>query len=433
MEEYNLQEDLKIYSEEVQDVLSAPPKKTITWGNTILFGFIVIILFISWLIKYPDIIVGEAVITTQIPPQKEYAKVTAKLDSLLVKNDDIVTDHTLIAILENTANYNDVLFLKNVVDTISLYTKKFKFPINKMPMLILGDIASQYDIFENNYRKYIIDKELNPFQYEINSNKITVSELQSRLQILKSQLRISNDEMKLENKGLIRNKGLFEKGVISRVEYEQTQLKYLQVKRNFKSISSSISEIKKQINTLKNKTIGDKISNTQNELKLLKDAIQSFIQLKKSIADWELKYTFRSKMYGNVSFLKYWNKNQTVHSGDLVCTVIPRNHQGFVVKAKVPTINSGKLKQGQTVHIKLLNYPEKEFGILIGKVVSISNIPNEEKMYIVDINLDQEELITTYGKRLIFKQEMLATVNIVAEDLRLIERFFYNFNDFFKR
>ena len=46
MEELN--DGLKIYSEEVRDVLSDPPKAILRWGNTILFGFIMILLLISW-------------------------------------------------------------------------------------------------------------------------------------------------------------------------------------------------------------------------------------------------------------------------------------------------------------------------------------------------------------------------------------------------
>ena len=54
MEELN--DGLKIYSEEVRDVLSDPPKTILRWGNTILLGFVFILFLLSWFIKYPDII-----------------------------------------------------------------------------------------------------------------------------------------------------------------------------------------------------------------------------------------------------------------------------------------------------------------------------------------------------------------------------------------
>ena len=49
-----LQDDLKIYSEEVRDVLSAPPKAIFKWGNTILLVFILLLLFTRW-VKLNDL------------------------------------------------------------------------------------------------------------------------------------------------------------------------------------------------------------------------------------------------------------------------------------------------------------------------------------------------------------------------------------------
>ena len=45
MEELN--DGLKIYSEEVRDVLSDPPKTILKWGNSILLGFITLLFSIE--------------------------------------------------------------------------------------------------------------------------------------------------------------------------------------------------------------------------------------------------------------------------------------------------------------------------------------------------------------------------------------------------
>ena len=42
----------------------------------------------------------------------------------------------------------------------------------------------------------------------------------------------------------------------------------------------------------------------------------------------------------------------------------------------------------------------------------------------VDVELPKK-LVTTYEKEIEFKQEMTGTADIITEDLRLIERFFY--------
>ncbi|EKF54161.1 putative HlyD-family transporter [Galbibacter marinus] len=74
----------------------------------------------------------------------------------------------------------------------------------------------------------------------------------------------------------------------------------------------------------------------------------------------------------------------------------------------------------------LSNYPETEFGVLKGTVMNISQIPDDKGNYIVDVSIPHE-LVTSYGKRITFKQEMLAQAEIITEDLRLLERLFYQF------
>ncbi len=424
---------IELRSEEVQEILTRVPHWMIRWGNVLFLCLIMLLLSISWFVKYPDIITGNAILTTNIPPQKEYAKVTAKLQYLLVDDNTAVLKNTPIAILENTANYKDIFYLKRLIDTIKVNNKDFNFPIDSMPMLFLGDVETPFALFENSYIQYRLNKDLDPFQYENQIGVVTASELKLRLQTLQSQRSLYASEMKFKKKDLARYHTLFKKGVIAAQEHEKKQLEYLQAQRNYKNINSSISQMREQVNTNEKTNIGNSINQTRQEIKLLKDVIQSFNQLKNSITNWELQYIFQSKIAGTVSFLKYWTVNQTVNVRDLVCTVIPTEHKGFIVKAKVPSLNSGKLKIGQKVHIKLQNYPETEFGMLVGTVKTISSIPDSEGFYLLDIRLNEDTLITTYKKELIFKQEMLASVEVITEDLRLLERFFYQFREILKR
>ena len=71
-------DDIQLRSEEVQEILTKVPHWMIRWGNALILFLTLLMLFLSWLIKYPDVIPAEAIVTTEIPPQKEYAKVTGK-------------------------------------------------------------------------------------------------------------------------------------------------------------------------------------------------------------------------------------------------------------------------------------------------------------------------------------------------------------------
>jgi len=425
-------EQIELRSEEVQEILSKVPNWMIRRGSVLFLALILMVLAITWFVKYPDIITSQAIITTQIPPQKEYANSTGMLDTVLVKDNQLVKPSQPLAIIENTSNYQDVLLLKSVIDTIKINNKSFSFPIDSLPVLFLGDIDSDYALFENSYIQYLLNKQLNPFSNEAIANKYSIVELNNRLINLQSQKQLFQSELNFKKKDLERNKTLFEKGVISAMDYENKQLEYLQAERNYKNMSVSVSQIREAISNAKKTSKGTEINKTKEEMVLLKNVIQSYNQLKKSIRDWEFRYVLQSNIDGRVSFLNYWTKNQNVKQGDLVFTIISSTNSSFIARLKTPAQNSGKIKEEQKVNIKLESYPDTEFGTLSGKVKSISLIPDNEGFYLIEVSLPKK-LVTSYNKEVEFKQEMRGVADIITEDLRLIERFFYQFKEVLQR
>ncbi len=419
-------DDIQLRSEEVQEILTRVPHWMIRWGNLLILVLVIMLLFLSWLVKYPDVIPAEAIITTQIPPQKEYAKTSGKIEAILVQDNQIVPKNTPLAILESTANYNDVFLLKSIVDTVRLNNKSFAFPIDELPVLFLGDIETSFALFENSYSEYILNKELQPFSNEALANQVSLSELYRRLENLKAQKRLGRTELTYKRKELLRQKELFEKGVISAQEYENKELDYLQAKRNYESNDVQLSQITENISNANKNSKGTEINKRKEEINLFKKVLQSFDQLKKSIKDWELQFVLKSDMKGRVSFLNYRTKNQTVTSGDVVFIIIPVEESSYIARIKAPSQNSGKIKIGQIANIRLENFPDDEFGTLKGTVKHISLLPDKDGLYLIDVTLP-EKLITTYNKEIPFKQEMRGVVEIITEDLRLIERFFYQF------
>ncbi|MEO1517683.1 MAG: HlyD family efflux transporter periplasmic adaptor subunit [Bacteroidota bacterium] len=431
MADNNLQQ-LELRSEEVQEILTKMPHWMIRWGSVLWLILILLLLLISYLVKYPDIIPSEAIITTQIPPQKEYAQTTGKIEAILVKDQQEVRRNDPLAILENTANHQDVYYLKSILDTLVVNGQSFHFPMDDLPMLFLGSIESQYALFENSYFQYQLNKELQPFSNEALANRYSISELKGRLRALRSQREINETELAFKEKDLRRQQRLFEDGIIAAQEYENHQLQYAQAARSYKNFEASISQLKE---TLYNTQISSKsmeINKVKEEMALLKGVIQSFNQLKKAVKDWERLYVLTARTDGTVSFLNYWNANQTVNQGDLVFTIVPKENSSFVAKLKTPAQNSGKIKLGQQVNIKLENYPDSEFGVLNGTVKNISLLPDEAGLYIIDVDLP-EELITSYLKPIDFTPEMRGVAEIITEDLRLIERFFYQFREVLQR
>jgi multidrug resistance efflux pump len=186
------------------------------------------------------------------------------------------------------------------------------------------------------------------------------------------------------------------------------------------------------LNDLNKNSKTTQINENKENVNLERNVIQAFYGLKKAIKDWELNYILRSSIDGKISYLQLWAENQTVNSGDNVFSIIPANENGFIGKAKAPAENSGKIKVGQKVNIRIANYPDREFGILNGTIKAISLTPDKDGNLLIDVSLPKG-LITSYKKQIVFQQEMSGTADIVTKDLRLLERLLYQFRDIFKR
>jgi multidrug resistance efflux pump len=425
-------EDIELRSEEVQEILTKVPSRIIRYGNTVFLLIILLLLFLSWFVKYPDIIVSQGIITTAVPPQKEYSKITATLQHVLIENDQEVQSGEVIAVLENAASYKDVLLLEKVLDTISYEKNNFQFPVDRLPILFLGDLEIPFAVFENAYIQYRLNIDLQPFDNDQLANESTRIQLQAQLGNMLSRKRIQQTELDLKKKELDRNNVLFEKGVIAAQEYELKQLEYAQNVRSFQSMDASISQLRNQLSNTSSSLEGIKINRSRENIQLYKSLIQSFTQLKKAVNDYEQLYILRATINGRLSFTQYWKEEQQVQQGDLLFTVFPEKYESYIATLKTPVLNSGKLKHGQKTFLKLQNFPETEFGVLEGKVTTISQVPDADGFYYVQISLSNT-LITSYNKEIQLQQETSVIAETVTEDLRLMERFFYQFKEVFSR
>ena len=427
MPNYN---EIELRSEEVQDILTKIPHWIIRWGSLVVLVILLLLFLVSWMVKYPDIITTEITITTQIPPEKLVAKTSGKIQAILIDDKAIVNVNTPLAVIENAANYKDVFLLKAITDTISLSNSKF--PFEKLQAAQFGEIENSFAMFQKEYIASELNKQLQPYKVESSAQSFESKQLRERLQLLEGQKEINQSELKLLKTDVERYEKLFKKGIISAQEIEKQRLIYLQDEKNYKSLLSSISQLKSSINELNRSSKTTIINESTTSINLERSVMQSFYQLKKAIKDWELNYVFRSSVKGTVSFLQIWSENQTINTGENMFAIIPSTEKGYIGKVKAVAQNSGKLQIGQKVNIRLANYPDREFGVIEGKLKTISLTPDKEGNLLLDIALPNG-LQTSYKKQINFKQEMTGTADIVTEDLRLLERLLYQFRDIFRR
>lgn len=426
------EDTFELRSEEVQDILTKVPHWMIRWGTVLIFVILFILFFVSWFIKYPDVVNTEIVITTNIPPEKIVSKTSGRIEAILVKDKSIVEKNTTLAIIENTANYKNVFLLKKIVEGYNINDSKKEFPFALLKNTQLGEIESAYAVFQKDYQAQQLNENLHPYEVE---NRAQISEkiqIKERLDILQQQKILNESELQLQKNEIARFETLFNKGIISAQEMEAKKLGYLQAQKSYKGLLTSISQLRSSLIDNAKSSQSSHINNTKEEVNLERGMAQSFYQLKKVIKDWELNYTLKSSISGVVTFLQVWTENQTINTGDNVFSIIPDAKNGFVGKVKAPALNSGKIKVGQKVNIRLANFPDREFGVLYGKIQNISLVPDKDGNLLLDVALPNG-LKTSYKKQILFQQEMKGSAEIVTEDLRLLERILYQFKSIFEQ
>ena len=77
-------DEIELRSEGVQDILTRPPHWMML-GNTLIFIILLLILLMSYIIKYPEFVPSQVVISTQNPPEKLESRINSKIEALLSK------------------------------------------------------------------------------------------------------------------------------------------------------------------------------------------------------------------------------------------------------------------------------------------------------------------------------------------------------------
>ncbi|PLX12919.1 MAG: hypothetical protein C0597_12430 [Marinilabiliales bacterium] len=413
-------EKIELRSEEVQEILTRPPKWIVRWGITIILVVIAMIIVGSWFFKYPTIISAEIVLTTENPPAPILAKITGKIQNLYIKNNERVLKDQIIGVIENPGDYNSV---EELADKMLAFKVKFE-PGETMLLNFksyrLGDIQNSYSRFSKHLDDYNKTIRLNYHQRKVELYQNELDKYDHYLNNLKNQTGILKEELELTRKQYLRDSILFSQVLLSESDLEQSKSLLLSKEYSLEQNISSISNTEIQLENINQAILELKL---QQE-KLINEQItlieESYENLLSAIESWKHDYVLISPTEGIVTFNEYWNENQTVRAGETVITIIPEDEGEIVGKVKLDFQGAGKVKNGQQANIQFANYPYMEFGMVKGVVKSISLAPSNN-FYTLEIELP-DGLKTFYGIDLDFKQEMQGTAEIITEDIRLIER-----------
>ena len=409
---------------DLQQILGAPPGWILNWGITLVFLTAAILLGMSWLVKYPDIIPTRVTLTTEQPPIRVFSKTSGKIEVLKISDREDVQAGQILAIIENPAEWKDILVLDSFLNKIQLantteIVRNLKIPRN----LKLGALQGSYAEFSKQFDEYLFFLQNNLTNARIaNLNEQNV-QLNALVNAKNQQKETLQKVANLALKEFERNKTLKKIGAISDTELEASEASYLQQQQ--------------QLDELDNEIISSKIQIEKNELLILEAqqknnesrsgglfSIQEDVQrMKSEVENWKQTFLITAPIDGKVSLIQFWSPQQFVNENEAMLTIVPTNNSGKMIgKAILPLERSGKVKPTMRANIRLDGYPYQEFGSIEAIVKNISAVP-QQNSYQIELEMPAT-LITTYQKEIPFRQEMQGTANIITEDRRILERVF---------
>ena len=418
MEEH---EKIELRSEEVQEILGTPPGAIISWGTTVIFFTMIMMGLVSYLVKYPDKIRAPIVLTTTSPPASLVARSDGYISELKVKDNVKVKKGEILVVMQDPADYEDVLALEEMMDDVQHYNRKQLEQFVPPSNLLLGELQISFSIFNQNLNNFIYGA-TNGYEFK---NKEQLRK--QRMNVLaginndKARLLDVDEEMLIVKRQQDRTKQLYPQSATLK-DLEQIGREKQALEKERKNIKASIIEKERDISIIDKQIvqINQTYSNTYND---------NFTKLQSSINDlssrikkWKEIYLLTAPIDGIVSFHDFWKEQQFVKNNQEVMSIVPPGGDSIVGKVMVPLKGSGKVEPGQTVVIKLDGYPYEEYGSLRGIVITKSLVP-KDNVYNVVVKLPKG-MVSSHGEPILFNQQMAGLAEIITEKKRFIRKIF---------
>ncbi|MDR2145357.1 MAG: HlyD family secretion protein [Tannerella sp.] len=410
--------NIELRSGEVQEILARPPHSLIRYGISIISGVVMLLIAGSFIFKYPDIIRGEAVVTTENPPVWLMAKASGRIKELYCIDKQHVRENEILAVIDNPAETADMNGVESLLNQVLINDSVFAVPQDLFSRFYeLGNVQTAFSNFTRaaiNYDNFLTvnltDQEKLALQKQI-SGKRRYSEN------LGEQIALKENELRLGEESLARDRNLYEKGVISRQDMDIAEQTFLNLQQSYNQLKSSmISENLESVQMTESvKKLGLQYLQEKNQyVSELKSALK---ELNAAISSWEQTFLLASSIDGTVTFNKVWQKDQFVESGTKVFAVVPENQGALTGKIVIASAGIGKVKENQSVNIKLSGYPYMEYGVVKAKIKTVSLIP-EENNYTVEAFLTNG-LQTNTGKTVPFTGELSGEAEIITDNRSL--------------
>lgn len=412
---------IELRSEGVQELMGRIPSWTVRYGISVIAIVVLLLLGLSALIRWPDVVRGTGTLTNTDPPRDVVVRTAGRLVSISALEGATVHAGTPLAIIESAVSPTALDSLRVLLPLLSSFRDGALDQRPTMPDLDLGEGRTAWSTLRStltelavwradDYRRIrnaALEKKVRHFRRMISATEAQLA--WARKKIGNHALEASIDT------------ALVGKGVIAATEFRKGQNAFLDQQMSVSALEATLQqqhitliELQERLNELihgDEATERDLNARTTSALNVMEAFVNS----------WQLAYELQAPITGVVHFPERAAIQQAVAQGNVLFTVVPPD-SAFLVEATLPVVGSGKVKVGQTVLVEAEGFPETEYGRLLGTVVHVASTPGENG-YRTTIALSDGST-TSFHRVLPFKPEMPVRVEVVTQDRSALGRVF---------
>jgi len=367
---------------------------------------------------------GVVTIYTGSPPVMIKANSTARILDLVVKENESVAPGQYLGLLDDKvalADYQDFKAWLAVYEKDGFSEK----PILPEKWWNLGSLSPTFTAFADQLLRWerhltveLPDQEIAHLAKMLEKEKALLETEEKNSYWADSSFRAANHTYQVYQQ-------LFEEKAISQAEilrYRQEWISQWQQQSNQKG---RIGQLQQKILQNSHEIEMRWAGYLKAEKELVHGLQTALLQLITATQNWEKQFVLTSPISGKVTFTKKWIHQEWVQTGDELLAILPQQ-TSITAKCEIAPTKAGKLAEGQSVTIRLANFPWREFGRLEATVETISPLLKEGN-YQVWLNCPKPA--TDRGFALPLGQELKGEASIIVKPARLtdwlFERLFY--------
>ena len=419
--------NIEVLNEEIQEILGTPPGWILRFGTLIFLIVIVVLIWLSYWIQYPDVVVSEIIVSFNNPPSKLISTKSGYLNKLHAVHNQKVKKGQLLISYNSEANYQDVL---------SLYEKLLQVKQTNQSSILSLSFSENYSIGElQKYLFQFLDKQN---QYSLRVKGIfevtNKSDKQKQISSLENGIEYSinlrdNLAVQIENTQIqLKNEeAMVKMDKLSQSELNKTRDKLTVLSSNLNATEAEIKDKQFKISNLKSDLVNLSVSSEKGREVALSEMNAAFVQFKSNVSQWISSHLIISPIDGTVQVTnKFLKSGQYVNKDEPLLIIIPPQSNKMKGIINVPFNESGNIKRNQLVLVRLNSYPSSKYGIIEGKVASSSSIALEEDEKLISpVTIYFENgLVTTTGYKVSTKKELSGMARIITQNKRFIQRLF---------